>query len=144
MVVALRGHPLRDNFARILAWCVVSGALALGGGFAHGDTRGLLWLLAVGVDLAGGAVGFFPPGLGRSRTSDWTIEGPARSRRRPGRLRRRRGHRRRRHRPPALAAPPRRAAPALTLYLAWSSNVPYSQHAQSGAASFWLQEAEGT
>ena len=75
MVIALRGHVLRDNFARILAWCVVSGALALGGGLAHGSARGLLWLLAVGVDLAGGAVGFYTPGLGRSRTSDWTIEG---------------------------------------------------------------------
>jgi low temperature requirement protein LtrA len=51
---------------------VVSGTLALGGGFAHGDARGLLWVLAVGVDLAGGAVGFYTPGLGRSRTSDWT------------------------------------------------------------------------
>jgi len=54
---------------------VVSGALAVGGGFAHGSARDLLWLLAVGVDLVGGAVGFATPGLGRSRTSDWTIEG---------------------------------------------------------------------
>src|SRR5580658_3039361 len=70
MVVALRGHRLQANFARILAWCVVSGALAVGGGFAHGSARDLLWLLAVGVDLVGGAVGFATPGLGRSRTSD--------------------------------------------------------------------------
>ena len=75
MVIALRGHALQANFARILAWCVVSGALAVAGGFAHGSARGLLWLLAVGVDLVGGAVGFYTPGLGRSRTSDWTIEG---------------------------------------------------------------------
>ena len=75
MVIALRGHALQANFERILAWCVVSGALAVGGGFAHGSTRYLLWLLAVGVDLAGGAVGFATPGLGRSHTSDWTIEG---------------------------------------------------------------------
>ena len=75
MVIALRGHALQANFERILAWCVVSGALAVGGGFAHGSTRYLLWLLAVSVDLAGGAVGFATPGLGRSHTSDWTIEG---------------------------------------------------------------------
>jgi low temperature requirement protein LtrA len=75
MVVALRGHPLQANFERILAWCVVSGALAVAGGFAHGSARYLLWLLAVGVDLAGSQVGFFTPRLGRSRTSDWTIEG---------------------------------------------------------------------
>ena len=75
MVIALRGHPLRANFARILVWCVVSGALAVCGGFAHGSARYLLWLLAVSVDLVGGTVGFATPGLGRSRTSDWTIEG---------------------------------------------------------------------
>ncbi len=75
MVIALRGQALQANFERILAWCVVSGALAVGGGFAHGSARDLLWLLAVGVDLVGGAVGFATPGLGRSRTSDWTIEG---------------------------------------------------------------------
>ena len=75
MVITLRGHALQANFERILAWCVVSGALAVGGGFAHGSSRYLLWLLAVGVDLAGGVVGFATPGLGRSRTSDWTIEG---------------------------------------------------------------------
>jgi len=34
-----------------------------------------LWLAAVCVDLLGGIVGFYTPGLGRSRTSDWTIEG---------------------------------------------------------------------
>ena len=31
MVIALRGHPLQANFERILVWCVVSGALAVGG-----------------------------------------------------------------------------------------------------------------
>jgi len=75
MVIALRGHALQANFERILAWCVISGALAVAGGFAHGSARYLLWLLAVGADLLGGAVGFATPGLGRSRTSDWTIEG---------------------------------------------------------------------
>ena len=75
MVIALRGHPLEANFERILVWCVVSSALALGGGFAHGLARELLWLGSVSVDLAGGLVGFATPWLGRSRTSDWTIEG---------------------------------------------------------------------
>jgi low temperature requirement protein LtrA len=75
MVIALRGDALRANFQRILVWCIVSGGLALGGGFAHGLARELLWLGAVSVDLAGGLVGFATPWLGRSRTSDWTIEG---------------------------------------------------------------------
>ena len=75
MVIALRGHPLEANYQRILACCVVSSALALAGGLAHGNTRILLWVGAVCVDLLGGIVGFATPGLGRSRTSDWTIEG---------------------------------------------------------------------
>jgi len=75
VVLALRGHPLQRNYQRILAWCAVSSALAVGGGLAHGTARDALWVAAVGVDLVGGAVGFYTPGLGRSRTSDWTIEG---------------------------------------------------------------------
>ena len=75
MVIALRGHPLEVNFQRILAWCVVSSAFAIAGGLAHGDARALLWLAAVCVDLLGGVIGFYTPGLGRSHTSDWTIEG---------------------------------------------------------------------
>ena len=75
MVIALRGHPLEANFQRILAWCVASSAFAVAGGLAHGDARALLWLASVCIDLLGGVVGFYTPGLGRSRTSDWTIEG---------------------------------------------------------------------
>jgi low temperature requirement protein LtrA len=75
MVIALRGRPLEANFQRILAWCVVSSAFAVAGGLAHGNARVLLWAGSVGVDLLGGIVGFYTPGLGRSRTSDWTIEG---------------------------------------------------------------------
>ena len=73
---AVIGDPvLRRNFQRILAWCAVSGLLALAGGVTDGWARSLLWTAAVVVDLTGGAVGFRTPGLGRSATSDWTIEG---------------------------------------------------------------------
>ena len=75
MVIALRGHPLQRNFLRIGAWCLVSSALAVAGGMAHGNARDLLWLGSVCVDLTGGVTGFATPGLGRSRTSDWTIAG---------------------------------------------------------------------
>jgi low temperature requirement protein LtrA len=74
-VVALRGRPLQRNFQRILAWCLVSGALAVLGGLAGGNARAGLWLAAVAVDLLGGAVGFYTPGLGRSTTQEWAIEG---------------------------------------------------------------------
>ena len=75
MVVVLRGQPLRANFQRILAWCLVSGVLAVAGGIVTGPARSWLWLAAVAVDLTGGLAGFWTPGLGRSATSDWTIEG---------------------------------------------------------------------
>jgi len=74
-VIALRGRPLQANYQRILCWCLVSGALAVLGGIARPDLRAWLWLAAVAVDLLGGAVGFYTPGLGRSTTLDWTIEG---------------------------------------------------------------------
>jgi low temperature requirement protein LtrA len=78
MVVAPRGpasRPLRRNYQRILAWCVLSGTLAVAGGLIHGWGRDLLWLLAVATDVTGGLLGFRTPWLGRSLTSDWTIEG---------------------------------------------------------------------
>ncbi|HEX3963773.1 MAG TPA: low temperature requirement protein A [Trebonia sp.] len=78
MVVVLRGParwPLRRNFQRILAWCVLSGGLAVAGGLVHGWGRDLLWLLVVGADVTGSLLGFRTPGLGQSLSSDWTIEG---------------------------------------------------------------------
>ena len=78
MVAVLRGpasQSLRQNYQRILAWCALSGVLAVAGGLVHGWDRGLLWALVVGTDVVGGLLGFRTPGLGRSLTSDWTIEG---------------------------------------------------------------------
>jgi low temperature requirement protein LtrA len=78
VVAALRGdrqRSLRRNFARILAWCLVSGSFAVAGGLVTGPGRGVLWIFAVVTDVAGGLTGFATPGLGRSLTSDWTIEG---------------------------------------------------------------------
>jgi low temperature requirement protein LtrA len=63
MVAALPAGPLRTNFARIQVGYVASGALAVGGGLAHGNTRELLWLLAVGLDVLGGVAGFATPWL---------------------------------------------------------------------------------
>ncbi len=75
-VWALRGDPLLANYQRILVWCCVSGALAVAGG-AVTETlgRALLWLAAVAIDELGGVAAFYVPGLGRSSTLDWDIEG---------------------------------------------------------------------
>lgn len=74
-VGALRGQQLRRNYERILVWCIVSGALAILGGLVAGHAREACWAGAVAVDLTGGVVGFFVPGIGRSRTQEWTIDG---------------------------------------------------------------------
>jgi low temperature requirement protein LtrA len=74
-VLALRRDPLEKTFQRILAWCLVSGTFAVAGGLAQGHTRELLWVLAAGTDILGGAVRFYTPGLGRSETREWELEG---------------------------------------------------------------------
>jgi low temperature requirement protein LtrA len=75
-VWALQGQPQLRNYQRILTWCCVSGGLAIAGGLtASVYPRALFWLLAVLVDVAGGLVGFYTPGLGRSTTQEWDIAG---------------------------------------------------------------------
>jgi low temperature requirement protein LtrA len=74
MVIVLRG-PLRKNFERILAWRSFVGAFALAGGLVHDSPRAVGWVLAVTIDVTGTLIGFPTPGIGRSRTQDWTIAG---------------------------------------------------------------------
>ena len=74
-IIALRGHRLERNFERILVWCAVSGAALIAGAFTHGHVRELIWAAAIGFDFLGGRAGFWTPGLGRSTTEEWTIEG---------------------------------------------------------------------
>jgi low temperature requirement protein LtrA len=75
-VAALGSEPgLRRNFQRILAWSAASGVLWLAGGLATGAARDWIWLAAVVFEYSAPAAGFYTPGLGRSLTRDWTIEG---------------------------------------------------------------------
>ncbi|HVG98488.1 MAG TPA: low temperature requirement protein A [Chloroflexota bacterium] len=75
-VASLGDDPaLRLNFQRILAWACFSGLIWLAGGLATGGAREALWLIAVILDTTAPAVGFYVPGLGRSRTTDWAIAG---------------------------------------------------------------------
>jgi low temperature requirement protein LtrA len=75
-LVALRGtHPLSRNFQRVLSWYVASGALWIMGGLLEGEARYVLWGLALSVEVFGPVAGFWTPGLGRTLTGEWTIEG---------------------------------------------------------------------
>lgn len=69
------GHPLRANYQRILAWMIVAACFWIAGAFAHHEWRMLLWIAAIACEYVSPMFGFAFPGLGRSQTSDWTIEG---------------------------------------------------------------------
>lgn len=70
-----RGHVLRPNFLRMLCWLLLSAALWIAGGLQEGGWRLGLWIAAVACEYFSPMAGFPVPGLGRSRTSDWTIDG---------------------------------------------------------------------
>ena len=63
------------NFQRITVWLVMSGALWLAGGWLDGQWRWMLWIAALMLEYLGPALAFPVPGLGRSSTTDWDIDG---------------------------------------------------------------------
>jgi low temperature requirement protein LtrA len=74
-IVALRGEVLQRTFERVLVWYILISCLWLLGAFWPAPVREEVWALALAVDVLGGAIGYYTPGLGRSRTWEWTIEG---------------------------------------------------------------------
>ena len=66
-----RGHALRANFMRILAWLVISGVFWIAGALADGPARFMFWVAAVACEYLSPMFGFAIPGLGRSRSTDW-------------------------------------------------------------------------
>jgi low temperature requirement protein LtrA len=49
--------------------------LWVAGGLLEGEARYVLWVVALAVEYAGPAAGFWTPGLGRSTTEVWNVEG---------------------------------------------------------------------
>ncbi|WP_237561425.1 low temperature requirement protein A [Frateuria defendens] len=74
---AVRHEPrgMTRNFQRILAWLAVSGVFWLAGATAGSEARLAWWALALAIELAGPSLYFWVPGLGRSSTADWNVEG---------------------------------------------------------------------
>ena len=73
---AVRAHEvLRRNFQRISIWALVGAALWITGGMLEGQARLIVWLVAVAAEFAAPACYFWVPGLGRSHTADWEVEG---------------------------------------------------------------------
>ena len=74
-VYATRHEALERNFERYFVWSLVGGLLAILGGLAQGHLREVLWAFVVAIDLFSAAVGFYVPGLGRTATREWNIDG---------------------------------------------------------------------
>jgi low temperature requirement protein LtrA len=73
---AVRHDPvLRSNFQRILVWHAGAALVWAVGGFLAPETRLIAWIVAFGLDCAGPVLSFRVPGLGKSSTGDWTVEG---------------------------------------------------------------------
>jgi low temperature requirement protein LtrA len=74
---ALRQHDTANfrNFQRISVWLILAGCFWIGGAFQEGNTRLALWLLALGIEYVSPSLGFWTPGLGRSTTEEWEVEG---------------------------------------------------------------------
>lgn len=68
-------HPLSANYRRMLGWVSISAVFWIAGAFASHEARMALWAVAVACEYISPMFGFTLPGFGRSKTSDWTIEG---------------------------------------------------------------------
>jgi low temperature requirement protein LtrA len=65
----------RMNAMRILVWLSVSGLFWIAGGMVPGQSRLLLWTLALGIEYLSPAVRFWIPKYGASQLADWYVEG---------------------------------------------------------------------
>src|ERR671918_2043773 len=75
VAVTPRGR-FNQNFRQILAWSVLSAPLWVGGGIVDTEAwRWVLWLGALGLDLAAPLVTYWLPGVGATGMSQWQIEG---------------------------------------------------------------------
>jgi low temperature requirement protein LtrA len=75
VAVTPRG-AFNQKFRQILAWSVLSAPLWVAGGVVDADAwRWVLWLGALGLDLAGPLMTYWLPGAGTTPMSQWQIEG---------------------------------------------------------------------
>ena len=77
MLWALRNESPAQlrNFIRILVWFLASAVFWVWGGFEDDPRRTTLWMLAIAVEYVSPSLAFRVPGLGRSSTAEWDIDG---------------------------------------------------------------------
>jgi len=69
-------RPLaRMNAIRITAWLSMSAIFWIAGGLAEGQSRLLLWAMALAIEYISPAVRFWIPRYGASAVADWVVEG---------------------------------------------------------------------
>ncbi len=75
VAVTPRGE-FNQNFRQILAWSLLSAPLWVAGGIVDSEAlRWVLWLCALGLDLAAPLLTYWVPGAGSTPMSKWQIEG---------------------------------------------------------------------
>jgi low temperature requirement protein LtrA len=65
----------RMNAVRITAWLSMSAVFWIAGGLAEGQSRLVLWAIALAIEYVSPAVRFWIPRYGASSVADWVIEG---------------------------------------------------------------------
>src|SRR5215217_6865376 len=76
VVAATPRGRFNQNFRQILAWSLMSAPLWVAGGIVDAEAlRWVLWLAALGIDLAGPLLTYWVPGAGSTPMSQWQIEG---------------------------------------------------------------------
>lgn len=76
VLAAARGNAaLTRVYQRILFWNALAAVFWIAGGLAGPGARLGLWSLALAIDVTGPLVGYRTPGLGRSETTDYTVNG---------------------------------------------------------------------
>lgn len=78
MILALRLHARDnyDNFVRILIWSLVEAPFWIAGALSEdAPARMTLWGIALAIVSTGPIVAFWVPGLGRSATRTWNVDG---------------------------------------------------------------------
>lgn len=70
-----RDDSLRRNFQRMICWLGLSAILWVAGALVGGPAQFALWAVALAIEFAGPAMAFWTPGLGRTNTTEWNVEG---------------------------------------------------------------------
>jgi low temperature requirement protein LtrA len=70
-----RDSQLHAAFIRILLWSIAVAALWVAGALLDDTARATIWALALVIDYAGPAAGYWVPSIGRSLAGEWEIEG---------------------------------------------------------------------